>query len=540
MRYLLRLLSKVIVLIVSLLPHGNVLAADAISVSQNIRAALSANNGRGEFAADILRIYEAVGFQPVWVLSPGASDRAATLVRLPGFAVRQGLEPGRYMAQVPSADAEAATAAVEDIAATQTLLRFARDLRSGAVAPSAMGSDWSIQPDAFDAAGAVVSAINRDGLDGFVSALPPSSPGYRRLVQSLAQHETIAAHGGWPVVPGDVELIPGAGDSRETALRERLRIEGDLQIQEADTESLHEAVRRFQARHGLAQDGRVGRGTLRALQVDTSGRIGQIRANLERWRHLPRDLGARRVEVNAAGQSAELHNADGSTLAMRAIVGDLRHPTPVLSARILAVTLNPPWNVPISIATKEFLPKLRRDPGYLAAHEIVIVNRDGDPFGRDIDWKSVGGRGFPYVLRQNPGPRNSLGVIKLEMPNPFDVYLHDTPAKALFARSPRYFSHGCVRLERAADMAIALIADESAWNRASLADAIRTGATRRIDLGRPVPVYILYWTAFVSEDGQVNFRDDAYGRDGPLLAALSSAAAMTADSRAQPGGCPPG
>ena len=538
MRRLLRLFLTI--LVASLLPQGNVLAADAASVSQDIRAALSANNGRGEFAADLRRVYEAGGFQPVWVLSPGASERAAALAQLPGFAARQGLEPGRYLARVPSAHAEAARIAVEDIAATQALLRFAHDLRSGAVAASSMGPDWSIQPDAFDAAGAVVSATNHAGLDGFVAALPPPSAGYRRLVQSLAEYEAIAARGGWPVVPGEAELIPGAGDSRETALRERLRIEGDLQTQDDDAESLRAAVRRFQARHGLTQDGRIGRATLRAMQVDTAGRVGQIRANLERWRHLPRDLGARRVEVNAADQSAELHNADGTTLTMRAVVGDLRHPTPVLSARILAITLNPPWNVPVSIATKEFLPKLRRDPGYLAAHEIVIVNKDGDPFGRDIDWKSVGGRGFPYVLRQNPGPRNSLGVIKLEMPNPFDVYLHDTPAKALFARSPRYFSHGCVRLERAADMAIALIADESAWNRASLADAIRTGATRRIDLGRPVPVYILYWTAFVSEDGQVNFRDDAYGRDGPLLAALSSAAAMTADSRAQPGGCPPG
>lgn len=538
MRRLLRLFLTV--LVVGLVPHGNVVAADAASVSQNIRAALLANNGRGEFAADLLRIYEAGGFQPVWVLSPGASERAATLAQLPGFAARQGLEPGRYIARVPSADAEAATIALEDIAATQALLRFAQDLRGGAVVSSSMGPDWSIQPDAFDAASAVVSATNHPGLDGFVAALPPLYAGYRRLVQSLAEYEAIAARGGWPVVPGDAELMPGAGDSREAALRERLRIEGDLQPQDADAESLQAAVRRFQARHGLTQDGRIGRATLRALQVDTAGRIGQIRVNLERWRHLPRDLGVRRVEVNAADQSAELHNADGTTLAMRAIVGDLRHPTPVLSAHISAVTLNPPWNVPVSIATKEFLPKLRRDPGYLAAHEIVIVNRDGDPFGRDIDWKSVGGRGFPYVLRQKPGPRNSLGVVKLEMPNPFDVYLHDTPAKALFERSPRYFSHGCVRLERAADMAVALIADESTWNRASLADAIRTGATRRIDLNRPVPVYILYWTAFVSENGQVNFRDDAYGRDGPLLAALSSPAAMTAYSRTQPGGCPPG
>lgn len=518
-------------------------AADIETVSREIPIAIANERARARsIADDLARIYEAGHFAPIWTLSPGAGARASVLARVPGLAVSEGLDPARYAIRQTSPGDDAASIAARDLAETEAFLRFVRDARSGAVAPMGMGRDWSIMPDSFDAAGNVATAVRDGAIGPLVESLSPPHAAYRRLTRALAAYEAIASSGGWPLVGGDNELLLGSGDPREASLMERLRIEGDLfpgASAANDTDAAREAVQRFQARHGLPADGRVGRATLRALQIGANARVDQIRANLKRWRHVPRDFGTRYVEVNAADQSAVLTSAGGERLAMRAIVGDLKHPTPVLSARILAVTLNPPWNVPVSIATKEFLPKLRRNSAYLEAHEIVIANRaGGDPYGRDIDWNAVGSRGFPYMFRQLPGPRNSLGVVKLEMPNPFDVYLHDTPTKALFARSPRYFSHGCVRLERAIDMAIAVIADESAWNRNSIGEAIRTGKTRRIDLAKPVPVYILYWTAFVTEAGQVNFREDAYGRDGPLIAALSAPGGDFAASGAPPGGCP--
>lgn len=541
----LRCLSVLVGIVFSFALSPCLAAADTEAVSWEIRAAIAGERER-DSGADLQRIYEARNFAPIWSLSPGATERAAVLARLPEWAAREGLEPSRYAMPPAEPGGDAASLAARDLDATEILLRFARQAHGGAVPPNGMGRSWSIMPDPFDAAGAVARAVE-DGTLGiaFVESLPPPHPAYRRLVRALATYDAIAAAGGWPLVGGDAELVLGSGDGREAALWERLRIEGDMEPgtgEARDMDVLREAVRRFQARHGLAPDGRVGRSTLRALQVPAATRVAQIRANLERWRHLPREFGARHVEVNVADQRAIYRNANGDSLAMRVIVGDVGHPTPVLSARIVAVTVNPPWNVPVSIATKEFLPKLRRNPEYLAAHDIVIVNRNGgDPYGRDIDWKSVGARGFPYSFRQRPGPKNSLGVVKLEMPNPFDVYLHDTPTKALFERSPRYFSHGCIRLERAADMAIALIADENLWNRDSLAEAVRAGATRRVDLDSAVPVHILYWTSFVAEDGQVNFREDAYGRDGPLIAALSAPAATdVASSGAVPGGCPTG
>ncbi|MHB1216778.1 MAG: L,D-transpeptidase family protein [Alphaproteobacteria bacterium] len=528
----------------SFLPSPSHAEPDVTAVSQSIRAAIEAERARARGPADDLsRIYAAGGFAPIWSLSPGAADRAAILARVPEIAAREGLDPTRYAGRPAAHGDDAASVAARDLAETEAFLHFVQDVRAGAVSPDGMGRDWSILPDPFDAAEAAGKAVRDGTLATFIELLPPPHPAYRRLAGTLAAYDAIAAAGGWPLVGGDAELLLGSGDPREASLRERLRIEGDLALEQSgaqDQDALRDAVRRFQTRHGLSVDGRVGRATLRALQIGAKTRADQIRANLERWRHLPRDFGARHVEVNVADQSAVLKMASGDELAMRAIVGDPKHPTPVLSARILAVTLNPPWNVPVSIATKEFLPKLQRNPGYLEAHEIVIANRaGGDPYGRDIDWKAVGPRGFPYTFRQLPGPRNSLGVVKLEMPNPFDVYLHDTPTKALFERSQRYFSHGCVRLERAIDMAVAVIANEAEWNRDSIGAAIRTDATRRIDLGSPVPVFLLYWTAFVTEAGQVNFREDVYGRDRPLIAALSAAAGTdVAASGAAPGGCP--
>lgn len=512
---------------------------DATAVARSIRASIEAerSQARGP-AGDLSRIYAPGDYAPIWSLSPGAGDRAAILARVPVIAAREGLDPARYTVRPPAPGDDAASIAARDLAQTEAFLRFAQDLRDGAVPPDGMGRDWSILPDPFDASEAIGKAVQGGTLAALVEALPPPHAAYRRLVGALASYDAIAANGGWPLVGGDSELVLGGGDPREAALRERLRIEGDLSAGAQDENALRDAVIHFQDRHGLLADGRVGRATLRALQIGAKMRADQIRANLERWRHLPREFGARHVEVNVADQKAVLKTVHGDQLAMRAIVGDPKHPTPVLNARILAVTLNPPWNVPVSIATKEFLPKLRRDPRYLEAHDIVIVNRDGDPYGKDIDWKNVGARGFPYTFRQIPGPRNSLGVVKLEMPNPFDVYLHDTPTKALFERSQRYFSHGCVRLQRAVDMAVALI-DDAEWNPGSMGDAIRTGATRRIDLANPVPVFLLYWTAFVTETGQVNFREDVYERDRPLIAALSTMRGPgVAAAAVAPGGCP--
>jgi murein L,D-transpeptidase YcbB/YkuD len=228
--------------------------------------------------------------------------------------------------------------------------------------------------------------------------------------------------------------------------------------------------------------------------------------------------------------------ADGRTvLTSRVVVGDLRHPTPVVQARLDAVILNPQWNVPVSIAVEEILPRLRENRRYLAENDIVILERrESDPFGLTVDWSAIPSEPFPFRLQQRPGPDNPLGRIKFDVPNRFDVYLHDTPTRSLFARPVRTASHGCIRVERAGDLAVHVLADgPGGWTRQRLAEAIAAGDSQRIALARPLPVYILYWTAFAAPDGLVQFRDDVYGRDRLLAATLAAEAGA-------PGPAPPG
>jgi murein L,D-transpeptidase YcbB/YkuD len=194
-----------------------------------------------------------------------------------------------------------------------------------------------------------------------------------------------------------------------------------------------------------------------------------------------------------------------------------------VQAWVDAVVLHPRWNVPTSIAVEEILPRLRENRRYLAENDIVVLERrESDPFGLAIDWAAIPADRFPFRLQQQPGPDNPLGRIKLDIPNRFDVYLHDTPTRALFARPVRTASHGCIRVERAADLAVHVLEDEGqGWTRQRLADALDAGETQRIPLTRPLPVYILYWTAFVEADGSVQFREDVYGRDRRLAGALA-------------------
>jgi murein L,D-transpeptidase YcbB/YkuD len=223
------------------------------------------------------------------------------------------------------------------------------------------------------------------------------------------------------------------------------------------------------------------------------------------------------------------------------VVGDLQHPTPIVQARLEAVVLNPKWNVPASIAAREILPRLRENRRYLAENDIVIVDRrESDPFGLAVDWSAISAEAFPFRLQQQPGPDNPLGRIKFDVPNRFDVYLHDTPTRALFARPQRTASHGCIRVERAAALAVHVLADAAGrFTPERLEEAIEAGGSPRIPVARPLPVYILYWTAFVGPDGLVQFRDDVYGRDRRLAAALAGAPRVPGPELARViGGCP--
>ena len=464
--------------------------------------------------ARLRRFYEARSFAPAWVADP---TRVAALAAVLAGASEHGLS-------FPLPKLAGADDAQRDLALTRVALAYAGALAQGRVQPEHFELDWAIAAPNFDAAAGLKTALDH-GLVAWYASLPPQHAAYRGLVAVLARYRQIAANGGWVTIGRGDSLKIGMVDERVRALRKRLAAEGDLAmppppapavaaaanpiqpvaIVEGDVDSdtvfdadLESAVRRFQRRFGIAIDGAVGPRTLAALNVSVRARIEQIELNLERWRALPHDFGASYMMVNVPAEQLDVVNDGTSVITMKVVVGDTEHPTPVVRSTMTAVTLNPTWNIPASIVTKELGPKSKRDPSYLVKNEIVIS-----------------GRGW----QQLPGPKNPLGRIKFESPNKFDVYLHDTPSRIAFDRFFRAQSHGCVRLERANELA-GYVLQGTGWNGPQTDAAIATGATQHIDLKRRWRIYLVYATSFVDDDGTVEFRDDLYGRDAHLRAAL--------------------
>lgn len=280
-------------------------------------------------------------------------------------------------------------------------------------------------------------------------------------------------------------------------------------------------MRRFQQRHGLQADGSVGEATLAALNVPVEERIRQIEANMERWRWLPRQLEPRYILVNMAGYELQVIEAEQTVLNMRVIVGRDYRQTPVFTSAMTSLVLNPHWYVPRSIFRDDILPRLRRDPEYLERLGMRLfssLNGNGSEVdAAGVDWAAVDGNSFPYILRQGPGPHNALGRVKFLLPNRYGIFLHDTPDRALFSQPARAFSSGCIRLEDPIELARYVLADEERWSRAGLEAAVAQGRPLGLTLPEPIPVYLVYWTAWVDEAGVLQLRDDIYGRDRRLL-----------------------
>lgn len=405
----------------------------------------------------------------------------------------EGLDPGRYQNNPREPDS-----------VRGALLTYMRDMAEGRRELIGLDPDVSLPARIFDAEALVAKSEN---LPAMLQSLAPSDPEYARLKSALARYRALAERGGWPVL------------SRSAAPEE---LRSRLAFEDTDTADIMQALKRFQARHGLAADGKLGPATLAALNAAAGDRADTIAANMERWRWLPREWESDRIVINAADASLELFLGGKSMLTSRVIAGRPRDPTPILRAEGAGITVNPPWTVPASIAAREILPKLKRNPAWLASQDMVLL--DGppdDPQGLHVNWRAIPAGTFPYRIRQRPGPNNPLGAIKIELPNRFDVYLHDTSGKSLFAAPDRHLSHGCVRVEQIMPLAsYALSADLAATDR--IADAIASGQTSYLALSRKLPVYFLYWTAFTGADGALQFRPDIYGRDRRMIAAMKA------------------
>ena len=350
----------------------------------------------------------------------------------------------------------------------------------------------------------------------------------RGLVQAVAIYRQLAANGGWPSIEA-ASLQVGDNDDRVVTLRRRLRLTGDLPP--GGNESLfdgavRDAVVRFQMRHGIASNGRASGITLAHMNVSAADRAVQLEANLGRLRELLTKIGrGRHIVMNAPSFELQAVGADGRVqLVSKVIVGKRATPTPVVSAVVQAVDLLPYWHVPSTIAFRDLVPTIRKDPAYLPSRKIRVYSSFG---GEEIDPAVVNWAGPEvqrYVFRQDPGPQNALGFIRLDMPNREIVYMHDTPTKELFVRDERAYSAGCVRVQSIYDLATWVIGGAEGWSRAKLEEATANGKKSTIRLPQPVPVHFSYLTAW-EDNGLVHFRNDLYNRD-----AAASALSQTADA----------
>jgi murein L,D-transpeptidase YcbB/YkuD len=383
------------------------------------------------------------------------------------------------------------------------VLRAAHGQRFGFISSKTLG--WNLAADEADLAGSLGEAAAENNLAEYFETLKPRHPQFKALKDGLVRYRQIAASGGWEPVPGD-KPIELSGDTRLPALKARLAAEGYMSAA-ADDSALLEAVKAFQKRNGLGTDGRIGKGTLAALNVPVEDRIDQIAANLERWRHMRHAEPEAYVVANVADQSVAVIRDGREDLRLRTIVGTRRHATPMLEATVTAVTMNPPWVIPISIITNEILPKLNKDPNYLIENDMEVVSGN---------WENP----RSLRVRQRPGAGNALGHMKFQMQNRWNIYLHDTPSRAFFAKDDRYLSHGCIRVDQPHELAINLLKDASAED---LNAAIASGETRTVKLEKPLPVFVLYWSVFADKNGDINFRRDFYERDSQTANALAGA-----------------
>ena len=469
------------------------------------------------------RLYRDRDHQPLWL--PGAPLQANLPAMLAAIddSVAHGFVAERYhrkaIEQLLAADASAESLAVE-LLLTDAFLSQALHRSRGIVSPPDLDEDWAVPQTDIDA-GELLAATARDRspVPEVLAALWPQSADYALLLQRraeiLAMDEEASVQ-----VPAGALLRPGDNSERVVLLKRRLLGPGDY-TPDYDAHLLRE-VTAFQVAAGLEPDGIVGANTLEVLNASRVSWIDRIDANLERWRWLPRAMPATYLRVNIAAYTLRAFEDGEPALSMNVIVGKPYRRTPVFTETIKYMVLNPYWNVPFSIATKDKLPLLQADA--LAEAQKGFETR---PAGIDgfvpvsaIDWKPVTRRSFNYLLRQKPGPQNALGGIKFMMPNPYSVYLHDTPSRELFARQERSFSSGCIRLEEPMALAEWLLGRENHPRAGSVDALMEREETLTINLKEPVPTYLVYFTAFATDAGDIAFRRDIYSRDSALVAAL--------------------
>lgn len=481
-------------------------------------------------AAALVSYYQENGGSLLWV----GHERMDQFVARLRAAAQDGLDPRTYPADQLAKLAEATrqtdtrSRAIIELYFSAAFLEYASDIRVGRLLPHKVDPNFFLTNRAIDQLAALNGLGGARSVDAFFDGWQPQAPDYAALKRALADYMAIEGTGGWPSVPLGDTLKPGMTDVRVPLLRARLAITdgappGRPGAAATYDEELVAAVKWFQKRHGLEDDGAVGRNTVSALNVPVADRIAEIVVAMERWRWMPENLGRDHLIVNIAGFDLKHVTAGKVVDRMAVVVGKPYSRTPVFSDRVRYLEFNPYWNVPSNIAIKEELPKLKANPAGLAASGFEAVRGDQVYRLTDIDWSQYGPGNFPFLLRQRPGPSNALGRVKFMFPNQFNVYLHDTPSRGAFDANSRAFSHGCVRLSRPLDLATEVLSRTAGWDRRRINAVIAGGDRTTVNLAQPLPIHITYLTAWVDK-GTPNFRNDIYEQDAKLISALDGRA----------------
>ncbi|MFY9287571.1 MAG: L,D-transpeptidase family protein [Alphaproteobacteria bacterium] len=473
--------------------------------------------------------YAARGYKPAWDFS--GSHNTATLNTfldsLEKLITYHGLVRSNYAIDaIRTMDTTHLENQIKlELSVTDTLLHLAHDLHGDSVDLNTLYPGWVFYRSEIDIPSLLAAAVNTNSLNDFIQSLTPKNPSYEQLAQGLETYRAMAVAGAWPLISSGPTLRPNDTHPRIAQLRARLAAENYLPSTTTlldpnlyDME-LKIAVEAYQLRNGLETDGLIGKKVLEALNTPIEKRIEQIMANMERWRHMPDDFPPQRYALVNIPNASIVINEDGKDVYRgNVIVGRVDRKTPFISSAIRSMIVNPSWHVPSKIARKDILPKLREDPHYLEKLGFTIRGSEDDPHGENIDWVSMQEKEFNFRLRQAPGDQNSLGRLKFDFDNEFAVYIHGTPHQELFQKNERALSSGCIRLHDPEQVAELLLAhNKSRWDAERISNEISSNKTHWVPIDQPMPLYILYWTVFMDENKQINFRKDVYDYDTFLM-----------------------